>query len=46
MEVKEVLRSMYGGENKRIIDDNYDKYLAVRWKTGTFVGKKNENIFR
>ena len=46
MEVKEVLRSMYGGENKRIMDDNYDKSLAVRCKNGTFVGKKTENIIR
>ncbi len=44
MEVKELLRSMFGGENKRITDDNYDKSLAVRCKNGTFVGKKTENI--
>ena len=46
MEVKEQLRSMYGGENKRITDDSYDKSLAVRCKNGTFVGKKTENIIR
>ena len=30
LDVKELLRSMYGGENKRITDDDYDKSLAVR----------------
>ncbi len=43
-DVKELLRSMYGGENKRITDGSYDKSLAVRCKNGTFVGKKTENI--
>ena len=44
MNVKEMLRSMYGGENKRITDGNFDKSLAVRCKNGTFVGRKTENI--
>ncbi len=43
-DVKELLRSMYGGENKRITDGNYDKSLAVKCKNGTFVGRKTENI--
>ena len=44
MDVKELLRSMYGGENKRITDGNFDTSLAVKCKNGTFVGRKNENI--
>ena len=44
IKLKEMLRSMYGGENKKITDGNYDKSLAVRCKNGTFVGKKTENI--
>lgn len=44
MDVKELLRSMYGGENKRITDDDYDKSLAVRCRNGIFVGKKTEDI--
>ena len=44
MEVKELLRSMYGGENKRIADKDFDKSLAVRCKNGTFVGRRTENI--
>jgi para-nitrobenzyl esterase len=44
MEVKELLRSMYGGENKRIADEDFDKSLAVRCKNGTFVGRRTENI--
>ena len=43
-DVKELLRSMYGGENKRITDEGYDKSLAVKCVNGTFVGKKTENI--
>lgn len=43
MDVKELLRSMYGGENKRITDDDYDKSLAVRCRNGIFVGKKTEH---
>ncbi len=43
-EVKKMLWEMYGGENKKIIDDNYDKSLAVKCINGTFVGKKTENI--
>ncbi len=44
MEVKELLRSMYGGENKRIADEDFDKSLAVSCKNGTFVGRRTENI--
>ncbi len=44
MDAKELLRSMYGGENKKITDGNFDKSLAVKCKNGTFVGKKTENI--
>ena len=44
MDVKEMLRSMYGGENKRITGEGYDKSLAVKCVNGTFVGKKTENI--
>ncbi|MBQ9632406.1 MAG: carboxylesterase family protein, partial [Lachnospiraceae bacterium] len=43
-EMRELLRSMYGGENKQITDGNFDASLAVRCKNGTFVGKKTENI--
>ena len=43
-DVKELLRSMYGGENKRITDGSYDKSLAVKCKNGTFVGRKTDNI--
>ena len=44
MDVKELLRSMYGGENKRITDGNYDKTLAVECINGTFVGIKEGDI--
>ncbi len=44
MGVKEMLRSMYGGENKRITGEGYDKSMAVKCVNGTFVGKKTENI--
>ena len=30
--------------NKRIIDGNYDKTLAVRCVNGTFVGRKEDSI--
>ena len=43
-DVREMLRSMYGGENKPITDGNYDPALAVKCKNGTFVGRKTENI--
>ena len=32
------------GENKKIINNNYDKSLAVKCINGTFVGKKAENV--
>ena len=44
MDVKEQLRAMYGGENRKITDGNYDKSLAVRCRNGIFVGRKKENI--
>ena len=44
MDVKELLRSMYGGENKRITDGNFDTSLAVKCINGTFVGRKTDNI--
>ncbi len=31
-------------QNRKIVDDNYDRSLAVRCVNGTFVGKKSENI--
>ena len=34
LELKELLRSMYGGENKRITDEGYDKSLAVKFIFG------------
>ena len=43
-DVKELLRSMYGGENKKITDGSYDKSLAVKCRNGIFVGRKTENI--
>ena len=43
-EIREQLRAMYGGDNKPITDDNYDKSLAVKCINGTFVGLKKENI--
>ena len=41
-EMKEKLRSQYG-DNKKIVDGDYDKALAVKCINGTFVGKKIEN---
>ncbi len=43
-EIRELPGGMYGGENKPIVDGNYDKSLAVKCVNGTFVGKKTENI--
>ena len=42
-ETRAKLRAQYG-ENKEIINNNYDKSLAVKCINGTFVGKKAENI--
>ena len=42
-EAREKMRAQYG-ENKQIIDGNYDKSLAVKCINGTFVGKRSENI--
>ena len=39
---KEIVRSWYG-ENKKIVNGNYDKSLAVKCINGTFVGKKADN---
>ena len=44
MDVKEQLRALYGGENRRITGDDYDRTLAVRCVNGTFVGKKTDGI--
>lgn len=41
---KKSLWEKFGGENKKIIDENYDKSLAVKCINGTFVGKKTDNI--
>ena len=41
---KELLWERYGGENRKITGDDYDKSLAVRCVNGTFVGRKTENI--
>ena len=38
-EIKEKMRALYG-ENKPIIDGNYDKSLAVKCVNATFIGKK------
>ena len=43
-EIREKLKEMYGGENKKITDGNFDKSLAVKCINGTFVGTKAENI--
>lgn len=43
-EIRDLLREMYGGENKPITDGNYDPSLAVKCINGTFVGRKTENI--
>ena len=43
-EIRETLKSMYGGENKQITNGDYDKSLAVKCINGTFVGKKTDNI--
>ena len=43
-DAREMLRSMYGGENKPVTDGNFDPALAVKCKNGTFVGRKTENI--
>ena len=37
------VQSQYG-ENKKIIDGNYDKSLAVKCVNGTFIGKKTDNV--
>ena len=42
-EAREELKAQYG-ENKPIIDGNYDKSLAVKCINGTFVGKKNDGV--
>ena len=40
---REKMMALYG-ENKRIIDGNYDKSLAVKCINGTFVGKRKGNV--
>ena len=44
VDLKEILKEMYGGENKQITDGNYDPSLAVKCINGTFVGRKVENV--
>ena len=53
VDMEELLRNMEAavkrmqalhGENKRILDDNYDKSLAVKCVNGTFVGKKTDDV--
>ena len=43
-EIRELLKQMYGGENRPITDGNYDRSLAVKCINGTFVGRKKDNI--
>ena len=42
-EYRKMIRAFYG-ENKTIIDGNYDKSLAVKCINGTFVGKQTDGI--
>lgn len=42
-EIREILKGMYGGENKPILDGKYDPSLAAKCINGTFVGRKNDN---
>ena len=42
-ELKAEVRAKYG-ENKKIVDGNYDKSLAVKCINGTFVGKNNDGV--
>ena len=42
-DAKEKIMSHYG-ENKQIMDDRYDKSLAIKCKNGTFVGRKTDNV--
>ena len=37
------IRNLYG-ENKKIVDGNYDKSLAVKCINGTFVGKSSDGV--
>ena len=43
-EIREALKTLYGGENHPITDGRYDPSLAVKCINGTFVGKRTENI--
>ena len=43
-EIRELLKGMFGGENRPITDGNYDRSLAVKCINGTFVGRKKDNI--
>ncbi len=42
-EMKRKLRAQYG-DNKRIVDGDYDKSLAVKCINGTFIGKRTKNV--
>ena len=43
LQAQERMSALYG-ENHKIIDEKYDKSLAVKCVNGTFVGKRSENI--
>lgn len=43
-EIRDLLRQMYGGDNKPITDGNYDRTLAVKCVNGTFVGRKTDDV--
>lgn len=43
-EIRDLLRQMYGGDNKPITDGNYDRALAVKCVNGTFVGRKTDDV--
>lgn len=43
-EERDQLRALYGGENRKLADGEYDSSLAVKCVNGTFVGRRMENI--
>ena len=43
-EERDQLRALYGGENRKLADGEYDSSLAVKCVNGTFVGRRTENI--
>ena len=42
-EIKNLMQSLYG-ENKEVIDTNYDKSLSITCNNGVFIGKEEENV--